>query len=74
MKYEITIPYEKLNNTIEDDMHKLLSLGVTDATHIILDGWPIHREFLDGWEIECTPEVLMMVLLTIEGSSVVSTL
>lgn len=64
MRYEITIPYEDLHNTIGDDMHRLKKLGVEKSAHVLLD----------GWEIECTPEVLMMVLLTIDGSRVLSVL
>ena len=64
MRYEITIPYEDKNNTIEEDTSTLVSLGVTEVTHVLLD----------AWEIECTPEILVMILLSIAGSRVISTI
>lgn len=64
MKYKITIPYEETRQTVEDDTQRLRKLGAKKIRCVCLD----------AWKIECIPEVLTIILLSIQGSRVVSTL
>jgi len=68
MSYHIVIPLHtkegsKFAQTIVEDKKMLKDLGVTESFFVIED----------QYEIECAPEVLTLLLLSIKGASVVST-